>query len=487
MPIAPEQSRAATFLPVLIAAVILVSQLLVKPVVGLADNGDFINVTLPFQLEPAGGHPIYFDYIVPQWHYQPSEPPTVRLITSEWLLIAPGYVFSRLFCNGVYDLRWAGLTHMLLFLCALWLVAPLVARLRGWRALTAWAVILAVFCDVAYFSVYNSFYMDAASLLFLFLSVAFYARLTCGEGSSRWNTWGLVVALFLFLTSKLQHAILLPAVVALFFFDARLRRTLSGRAFAVAAAVCLLAVAGMFRHVPESYGTYAAYNVIFTGLLPASPRPAEVLEEFGLPRQMETLAGESAFMPQSGVKDPFYRDIVHRNVTHTRLLGYYVRHPDAAVLMVKNALVESAKERPPSRGNFAKDTGLPLQSTSRAFAVVSDLRSAVFRDRPWLYAAYLTVVAAAAIWCAWRSPAAAAVAMLVAMAAMEFFLGALADCQETTRHLFLFRAFIDLALVSIVVFLPRAPSGGRLLPPREVDARPSAFPSQAGHSHWLQE
>ncbi len=457
MPIAPARNRAATLLPVLIAAVILASQLLVKPVVGLADNGDFVNVTLPFQLEPAGGRQIYFDYIIPQWRYQPSEPPTVRLITSEWLLIAPGYALSRLFCNGSYDLRWTGLTHMLLFLWTLWLVAPFVARLPAWRALTAWAVILAVFCDVAYFSIYNSFYMDAASLLFLFLSVAFYARLICGEGSTRRNTWGLVAALFLFLTSKLQHAILLPAILAMFLLDKRLRRALSPRALAGIAAVYLLSVAGMFQHVPQSYSTYAAYNVLFTGLLPNSPHPADVLAEFGLPLRMEKLSGQSAFASQSGVNDPVYREQVHRSVTHTRLLAYYLRHPDAALLMVKNALVESARERPLSRGNFAPETGLPPQSRSRAFAVVSDLRAAAFTFRPWIYVAYLAAVASAAIWCARPSPAASAVTLLLAMAAIEFFLGALADCQETTRHLFLFRALMDLALVSIAVFPPARP------------------------------
>jgi len=109
----PARIRAAPFLPVLIAALILASQLLVKPVVGLADSGDFVNVTRPFQLEPSNGRHVYFDYVVPQWRYQPSTPPIARLITSEWLLIAPGYALSRLFCNGSYDLRWTGLTHML--------------------------------------------------------------------------------------------------------------------------------------------------------------------------------------------------------------------------------------------------------------------------------------------------------------------------------------------------------------------------------------
>ncbi|MBV6430563.1 MAG: hypothetical protein IANPNBLG_00677 [Bryobacteraceae bacterium] len=454
MPPAPARNRAATLLPVLIAAVILASQLLVKPVVGLADNGDFVNVTRPFQLEPADGRNLYFDYIVPQWRYQPSTPPTVRLITSEWLLIAPGYALSRLFAGGWYDLRWAGLTHMLLFLWAVWLAAPLVARLPGWRPFAVWAAILALFCDVACFSVYNSFYMDAASVLFLFLSAAFHARLIRGEGNSRRNAWGLVAALFLFLTSKVQHAVLLPAILALFVLDTRLRSRFSRRSLAGIAALYLLPVAGMFLHVPRSYSTYAAYNVLFTALLPHSPHPTQVLAEFGLPPELEKLSGQSAFAAQSGLNDPLYLERIHRSVTHTRLLVYYLRHPDAAVFMMKTALAESARERPPSRGNFARETGLPPQSRSRAFAVVSDLRSSAFANRPWLYAAYLVTVAAAACWYARPSPAASAMLLVAAMAAIEFFLGALADCQETTRHLFLFRVLMDLALVSIAVFLP---------------------------------
>ena len=61
---------ARQIFPVLVAAVILWSQVVVSPIVGLADNGDYTNVTGPLQLVPATavtGSERFFDFVIPVW------------------------------------------------------------------------------------------------------------------------------------------------------------------------------------------------------------------------------------------------------------------------------------------------------------------------------------------------------------------------------------------------------------------------------------
>lgn len=436
--------KARQIFPVLVAAVILWSQLLVPPIVGLADNADYINVTGPLQLIPAAPVPHserYFEYVIPVWRHDPNEPVKVRLYTSTILPTAVVFYGTTIFTGGLLGIRLVGLMHSLLFLAALWLVAPVV------RSPTVWMALLAVLCDVAYFSYFNSFYMDTGSFLYLMLSVACYARLAARHGNQYWNIAGLFACLLLLLTSKLQHTFLLAPIVVLLLLDRRMREVVSLRSIAAYVLLLCAAVWGMYQRVPGDYRAMAAYHIVFSDLLVHSQNKEEVLRELDLPREMVAFQGTDAFAPESGMNHQSYRGILLQQLSHGKLLRYYLRHPDAAFRLTVAGLRDGALERHFGHGNFAKEAGKPTAAMSHAFAVVSDTRRELFSTRPALYAAYLLAVAVGLIYFTGGAPAAW---MLAAMGGLEFFLSALADCKETGRHLFLFRALMDVMLVALV-------------------------------------
>jgi hypothetical protein len=288
--------------------------------------------------------------------------------------------------------------------------------------------------------------MDAASFVFLMLTAAFYTRLAAG-GSKR-NAFGFLIALFLFVTSKLQHAILAPFLVAFILLDPALRKAISWKMLTGSAVVMLAAAYSMFQHVPEDYRTYAAYNVIFTQLLPNSPDPAKVLAEFNLPSEMIALKNTDAFMPTSGFRTPYFRKLLLEHATHGALLRYYLRHPNDGWRLITLALNASARERE-DHGNFTRASGQPPAARSHSFALVSDTRRGWFESHPLYYLAHLIAISVAALWVALRRLKGALLPLLLilACASFEFFVSALGDCAETTRHLFLFRAMMEVVLV----------------------------------------
>lgn len=439
-------------LPVAAALIILGSQLFLPPIVGLADNADFINVTLPLQLVPKDvpEEERYFAYIVPRWKWDPSAPLIHRLITSEWLFTVPIALLVRPFTRGDFDLRLAALTHTAMFIWVLWMLSPVIQKLRPVARVVTWAAILLVICDVAYFSWFNSFYMDVASFLFLLAMIVFYARLASPVGIAKRNAAAFLLFVLLFLTSKLQHAILLPFLLVLLFFDPRIRKALPLRTIAASAAFCTLCVAVMFYDVPKQYTQYAAYNVIFTKLLPDSPRQVEILEEFDLSRQFLPYVGRGAFDPSSAFKNPYTAKFVEKQATTGALMRYYLRHPDDAIKLLMAGLEETRKEREEGFGNYTKESGKPARTFSTRFSTVSSLRSALFEKRPLLYATYLVLVAVMAAYAAKRSRL--AMLILIGMAGAEIAVSTLADCAETTRHTFLFRAMMDLVLIGGIAF-----------------------------------
>lgn len=432
------------YLPVFVAAYIFASQVLVPPIVGLADNGDFVNVVAPLTLAPLEEteQQRFFKHVVPYWKPDPSRQLRFfRLYTSEWVFTLPIYYLLQPLTHGVFDIRWTGAAHAAVFLWALWLIAPLIAGLTAYHRAAIWTAILLVSCDVAYVSYFNSLYMDAASLVFLALAAAFYVR-----GSRI----GFALATILFLTSKLQHAYLFPLVLLFVFWDARVRSFLTLAARVGLACVIVPAVYLMNTHVPAEYKGSAVYNVIFSELLPNSSDPAAVLEEFELPHQLVTFKGSNAFEPHAAIRFPYFSQTLIEKATHTALLKYYARHPDIAWRMIELALTACALEREDGYGNFTISSG--KQEASNAYSLLSSTRAALFEQRPWLYAVYLLTISAAAIVLAfrWRRAALVPILFLVSCATIEFFISALGDCKETTRHLFLFRALMDLVLIALV-------------------------------------
>jgi hypothetical protein len=375
----------------------------------------------------------------------------VRLLTSEWLLVAPTILAVVYLMAAPYDLRWAGATHLLVFLAALYWLYPVLAKLPHRPRLVAWALLLLVFCDVSYFSYFNSLYMDTASLLFLLLVLVFYLRLLCGAGQARRNAIAFVIVTGLFLFSKSQHALLFIVLVPFVWMDRALAATLTSRTRKIAAAALALLGMSCLLYTPPEYKTYAAYNVVFADLMPKAPDPRQVLRDLDLPESLIHFSGKDAFHPESAMRVPALREELVGSLSHRKLAGYYLKHPGVAVELVRAALEESALQRPKGFSNYPYSAGKPAGATTDRYAVWSGLKTTLFRAHPWVYGAVILSLCLAAMWVVWSRyrKGMLLITAVLTMIGIEFFVSALADCGETTRHLFLFQAMVDLLFVFV--------------------------------------
>ncbi len=448
------ESLGRKVFPLLAAFLMLGAQLLVQPFIGLSDNGDYFNVTAPYQLEPEPRYAAdrYFTHIVPRWFYDTSVPEKARLLTSEIWVVRPLVVITRRFFGGVFDLRWMGLLHMAILLAAMAVVEPVISRLARPGQLLVWAALLLVFCDAAYAAHLNSFYMDAASFVWLLLAAALYVRLVAMP--SQLTAIGFVVVTLLFLTSKLQHAYLFPAFVGVLLCDKRFRQVLPLPAMVVSVLATVGVTLPMFANAPVGYGASAAFNVVFDDLLENND-PQEVLRHFHLPPELESQKGLNGFSPNSALRDPRYRDTLIANLTHGKLLHFYLKRPDEMLRLIGFALTECSREREQGMGNFAPDVGRAPREQSAAYGFYSGFKRFVFYPRPWLYGTFLAAVMLGALRLGWlRAPyVLPGLLAIAAMSAFEFGVSALADVAETDRHLFLFRAMQDLVLVGLLGLL----------------------------------
>ena len=446
-----EPTGVSGRLVVAAAGLILIWQLILPPVVGVANNGDFGKLLGRFGL----GTTDVFQHANTRYTFNDSYHWDSGYQSSELLLIVPALAINRaLSKDGSFDLRVIGVVHGLVFLFALSLFVPLLDGTRRWAAAVVCAVALALFSDFVYVGYFNSFYMDVPGYLFLLLAVVFYLRAI--RWGRRWDAAGVVVSGLLVTTSKAHYALFGPWIAYLVWLERDVLWHGSKRAAMLAAGVLVLATGITMRYfVPESYSSIARFDEIFAGILADSSQPDRDLGELGLDSSYRHLIGRNAFSPGTPLDDPaFVREFMGRT-SYRRLALFYLRHPGMGWRLFIRTLDEGGRMRIPM-GNFDVHSGQPALAETRSFVVVSDAKQRVFFHHGLRL--FLSFVGLAGLFVAvlvgsrkgLPTGAVGGGLVFVGMAAANLAISAVAEIFDPTRHLLVFFAQCDVLTVATV-------------------------------------
>jgi len=445
------QSVLIRYLLVIGAALVLFWQLMLPPVPGVADNGDFGKLLGRYGL----GSGKTFVYADTKFFFGDENRYRSGFSSSELLLIAPALAINQVLSrDGLFDLRIMGTVHASLFLLAAFLFAALAES-----AATGVLAIL-LFCDFMYAGFFNSFYMDASSYLFTLLAAVCYLR------AMRWrrpaDSAALWAAMILAVLSKSQYAILGPWFAILFWtgrdFLAGGRKAIAGSA----AAILVLAGWASYRYLtPEGYSDKAAFTVIFSQILPASKTPDRALAELGLDGSYRQFIGLQAYSPGVPLDDPVFDADFRRRTSFRRIAEFYLRHPADAWTALRTSLDEAGRFQSPL-GNFDSRSGKPPAAKYESFQPVSGWKRRLFHHHgARLLAFFLGLGLLVPGWLWWdraRLPEGAVWggAVLAGMAASTLVVSALADVYDQFRHQVVAFALFDMLLVAVVWLVSRA-------------------------------
>jgi len=458
------------------AAALLSLQLLVPPVVGLANEGDFERVmgyagffyqTDKFE-EKYYGHVVReFAIVAPGWYAS-------GYLTSETLLaLAARWISIGLFPGRVFDIRILAAIHMLLLLAAIGLLIRAIRDLSPVPQWVAAALIVLVFSDVGYAAALNSFYAQTASLLFVLLTAAWAA---VGIQAGALRTMPLVfyfLSAALFVCSKPQevvHAPLLGAFGVLLALGAPFQRRIEGSWRRAVLPACLaLALGGLavwyYSQTPRIGIRYVGlFHTVFHELLQNSPDPGRDMAELGIDPELGRYIGMHAYMKGAPIEDPEFRVRFFDRFGYARLMAFYLRHPARLADRLERAAPAAFRLRPKYLGNFEKVTGAAPRAKSTRFALWSDLRARLQAHAGValiaFFGANLLVVALAYKRSAPRVRLfLAGIVVCLVTAGLEFGVCAFADAlDDLGRHLFVFDALCDLVLIADVVWLVQAVS-----------------------------
>jgi hypothetical protein len=343
--------------------IVIFAQVVLRPILGYSDNGDFDRVTHPLGLvlpdyEQRNG------FVNPKLAFGPSED------RAYWNILLP---LQRVLVDGArwlgaesFDIRWLGTFYAVAGGLCLWL---LLRALPG-RTLpiTVGLLLILVLGDSAFVAYLGSYYSEPGSLLGFLLVLAGIFSVRGRRQLPVWQLTLLAATAAVLVLAKVQNvALVLVLVPALMLLRPRKASVVLG--------IALVVGGGAFLHegTPEMKGYYV-YDTVFASILPHSPTPEADLRELGLDPALVRYTHSSAYH-NGDFQDPSFQRLL---VTGGRkkIYAFYLRHPLRAFGLGVRATRDAAELRPSYLGNRVAGEGYPrttmacelclYSSTSRA-------------------------------------------------------------------------------------------------------------------------
>jgi len=447
--------RQPLFWIVTVAAVtILILQLFVPPIVGLADQNDFQRVigVFGYGAEP-GPVPYVFAWVAPKYIPGPNfRAPGLEHFSSEYLFAGAAVLLNKLISrDGKLDIEIIGLIHALAFLAA-FLRLLFVTRRFAARPLI-WVSALVILTDVGYVEYWNTFYREPASCIFGLLLIAESIDLAQRErvnlgGMARWTLWAV-----LFAEAKELNAIL---GLALGLFCILLRARTTERITRIAALGSAVLITGLsilsIVTVPPGDGNARAYTLIFAAIVPESRDSASDLRTLGLDPRLRDYGGSAAWSPQTDYPALVADGTLGKLITPMTVLRFYLLRPTRFWRHIQAMLPIASQLRPECCGNFELSAGFPPRARSQTFAYWSAFHEHVLAHAAKIVVFLLPIPAIAILWIRIRGgcpPLSMNFVALLTTCCLIAFLGAIfGDAWENVRHLFLFNLLLDTVLVT---------------------------------------
>lgn len=280
--------------------------------IGLADNGDFTRAMTVFTSKPIGFEinwpdPInqrelwerrFFKYYIPYWKLDFPEPLSIErpFKSSAYILWYPGVLINQIFYSdsvlnvGVMSLP----SRLILLSCFAILLHRLLnstsTRIRKWIIILAFGIPVALMLLSPYVYYLNSFYYEAAGLVFLLIFLCLSIFVSSKPWSFAKTVLVLIPAAFLVGASKAQW-FYWPALsmLAIMVMQRRRKEKLPLRRWLLIAMVTFVASLLSFWFTqPADYAiANNTYHRFFLGVLSLSARPERHVADLGVPNAIE--------------------------------------------------------------------------------------------------------------------------------------------------------------------------------------------------------
>lgn len=368
------------FLTVFICALILIKTLILEPVIGVADNGDFIRIMnstgLGYFSEDFTDK--YFEYFNREYKIIPTEKMEGGYFSTEIFLVKISKTINNLFLNrnGIFDIRFLALIYSLIFLVSIYLVLKYSKQDIPILNYLITLLIIIMFADLGYISYFNSLYGEALSFTSLLLFIGLSFKLSKQSNPQIITLIAFFAAAILLTGAKAQNA---PFGLILAIFGVsmiRLRKDVTWKSIIfISCSLLLLVPLISYTSISENIKVCNKYQSVFHGVLKDSPTPKNDLRELGINEDLAVLAGTHFFMKEYpiDINTPLVMNEIRDKVNPAKIALFYLKHPSRFVEKL-NVSAKNGFKIVQGFGNYEKTDNPEFRITAEDFRIWSNFK-----------------------------------------------------------------------------------------------------------------
>ncbi len=405
----------------ILTAAALVWILLVNPIAGVADNGDFARVLMP-NFMTVTEDTSYFDVLTEEYS-----------IINPLPIIYPSYVDTHIFpvlaakmlnvltySRQIFNIRYMSLVYIILFALAMRFVLRGFKTDKAYKNIILSALFVFMFANTSNTLYFGSLYAEPAAFVFFFAAAGCLRICTAAEQPSVNRYVAALVFAFLFFGSKMQYAPLAVLMIPVSVYAVRIFREYKARIIAVTA-VGVAACLSFYMFQPSYLDEVTTFDSVFCGIVTDEETAAEYLDDLGLPREYAVLAGMDGFRDEYpiDIESEEFRENFYDKVGKGTIVKFYLTHPKKFLEMLQKTADVCYENQPTYLGNRTAAFSAEKQ-TYTAFRHYCDLKLKLFPKNFWVIALFFAAYFAWLIYRFKKSGARGRLWLLFMMAAVVF-------------------------------------------------------------------
>lgn len=320
---------------IVILGIILFYTLFMNPIVGKCDNGDFARMygqsglmdfaKNPKDLYDGTVHRLYqinwFSFLLP---WAPNWVAGV-LITKMSMFL---YAFFDITTSGTFNISMQAFIYCIMYLAAVFMILRY-KKMNKAMKIAAGIFITIFFTDINYIAYFNSFFGEAAVIVFMLLFIGATLNLISKEKPGKIDITAFFICSGGFILAKTQELPLLVFMYIIYgtvYFYYKDKRKMIIIAVSIVTALSML----MFVSINSFTNMNNMYQAVFMGVLRDSKNPEKDLEDLGLDKNLAYLK-DYGFYDDTNPVDrtgDYLKKNFYSKMSSVKVLKYYLTHPD---------------------------------------------------------------------------------------------------------------------------------------------------------------
>lgn len=371
--------------------------LFVKPIVGMADDGDFFRIISQSNLyylqgKNAQSFEGYFDKNYGIYKYN-NENPQIIVSTQTIIVKLAVFIYKVINKDYIFDIRFLAFLYMIVYAIGAYLIVKVLTydvKTNKFKFLIT-ALFVFIFCDTGYIAYFNSFFGEAANLSFFLLSLGILLYMYKFKKYTILNLIMFFAVSLMFVGSKQQLSpvgILVAIVLFRLFMTNKEKKF---RYISLAFIVTIMASSLYFyKSISGDFDYINRYYAMNRGVLLYEWQPDNMLKQFNINPQYSMLEGTVGFnkVPIVDPNGEKLKKEFYSNYSILSIIVFYLKNPRVLGKMINFGIVNGYSIRPKVLGNYEKSAGKPYRKQSNFFSLWSTIK-----DRFMPHNTFLTIVA----------------------------------------------------------------------------------------------